>query len=365
MTTQPMPYYPPTPIAIAPNAPTVQQDAQRRGLRRLGNVFGLALIIPQIILTALIVIATMVGGFSAALSGDLSDVTSVIDWMSSPMGGMLFQLTFLFLIFVPSFAIAARKLRPRDHSGNREGKSLLGLYAKPKSTYMAIATFLLAMGLFMLGNFATSFINGWISPAGLPEMGFSMPGGWMGTAVYFLTVAAEPAFVEEFVFRGVMLSHLRKYGDVTALLGSSILFGLMHGNFVQIPFAFVGGLGMGYAVLATNSIWPAVVAHFANNALSCLMDYIPSRWQAEANIMYTFIFLAAGLAGAFMLLRRNPHAFRSTGESKKAKAESAADLPTKKRLSAFLAAPGMIAAIIFYLFEAFMLWLSPILTKLS
>lgn len=92
--------------------------------------------------------------------------------------------------------------------------------------------------------------------------------------VYFLGTAIVPAFTEEFAFRGVMLTPLRKYGDARAVLITSILFALMHGNFVQIPFTFIGGLVFGFAVVYTNSLLPAMLIHALNNGFSVVCDLI-------------------------------------------------------------------------------------------
>ena len=37
---------------------------------------------------------------------------------------------------------------------------------------------------------------------------------------------------------------------------------------VQIPFAFVAGIAIGYVYVATGSIWPGVAIHFINNFTS-------------------------------------------------------------------------------------------------
>ncbi len=95
--------------------------------------------------------------------------------------------------------------------------------------------------------------------------------------VYFVGTAVVPAFTEEFVYRGVIMSNLRKYGDAFAVLATSLLFGLMHGNFVQIPFAFVTGLVLGFATVYTNSMLPAMIIHFLNNGFSVIADVLYSN----------------------------------------------------------------------------------------
>ncbi len=86
-----------------------------------------------------------------------------------------------------------------------------------------------------------------------------------------------PAVIEELAFRGVALQMFRKYGDGFAVLLSAILFGLFHGNMVQIPFAMGLGVVAGYITLITKSLLPAMVLHFCNNAIACLYAYFFSE----------------------------------------------------------------------------------------
>ena len=126
--------------------------------------------------------------------------------------------------------------------------------------------------------------------------------------VYFVSTAVVPAFTEEFVFRGVILSNFRKYGDAFAVLASSLLFGLMHGNFVQIPFAFVIGLVLGFTTVYTNSIFPAMAIHFLNNSFSVIADVLYSNadaWginTAFLDISYNLIIGAIAILAVISLI---------------------------------------------------------------
>ncbi len=94
------------------------------------------------------------------------------------------------------------------------------------------------------------------------------------SVLFFIAVGVVPALGEEFAFRGIILQKLRKYGDGFAILTSALLFGLMHGNLVQIPFTFVTGLALGFITVKSNSIIPAVITHFCINSTSVLVSII-------------------------------------------------------------------------------------------
>ena len=88
----------------------------------------------------------------------------------------------------------------------------------------------------------------------------------------FLYSALFTPVVEEFIFRGAILKSLEPFGKWFALLTSSLLFGLMHSNFAQIPFAIGAGLILGYIAME-YSIWHSIGLHIMNNFV--LGDLLP------------------------------------------------------------------------------------------
>lgn len=126
--------------------------------------------------------------------------------------------------------------------------------------------------------------------------------------VSLLTLAAVPAFVEEFLFRSVILENLRPYGEEGAILASSLLFGLMHGNPGQFLYATVAGLVFGYIYLKTGNIWCGVLTHFVNNASSVLFTLLAERMTADTATAVSFalqnlFFLLAILSFLYLVSR--------------------------------------------------------------
>ena len=124
------------------------------------------------------------------------------------------------------------------------------------------------------------------------------------------TTAVVPAFVEEFLFRGLILSNLLPYGRTTAIFASALLFGVMHQNVEQLFYATVAGLVLGYLYVKTRSIWVCVLLHFVNNFTSVLQTVLAERLgEMTANtvigVMQGVIF-AIGLCSAIYLLLREP-----------------------------------------------------------
>ncbi len=141
----------------------------------------------------------------------------------------------------------------------------------------------------MCANYIAQLFNIDLSIFGLETMYNDMKTGstsFLEHIVYIVSVSIVPAVTEEFVYRGCIMGRLRKFGDGFALFTSALLFGIMHGNFTQAPFAFVVGLAVGWSVIYTNSIFPAMLIHGFNNLFSVIADILYENF--ELNGIETF-----------------------------------------------------------------------------
>ncbi|MCM1989352.1 CPBP family intramembrane glutamic endopeptidase [Oceanirhabdus seepicola] len=106
--------------------------------------------------------------------------------------------------------------------------------------------------------------------------------------------------VEELLFRGVFLEYLRKKSScITAVLISSLFFGLTHFNLHQGVGAFFSGLFLGFIYLKTNSLLPCIFLHMAHNSFVVLITYF-SIYPNE--ISPIIIIISAGLLVISLLL---------------------------------------------------------------
>lgn len=81
-----------------------------------------------------------------------------------------------------------------------------------------------------------------------------------------LLLCVLPAIGEEFIFRGVILGNLLRYGERTAVMVSALLFGLAHWNLAYLPLYTLLGVYLGgLRVRSHNLLWP-ILAHAVNNA---------------------------------------------------------------------------------------------------
>lgn len=79
---------------------------------------------------------------------------------------------------------------------------------------------------------------------------------------------------EEFLFRGVVTTALLRYGTVVGVVGSALIFALMHGLNIIFVTALVVGLIAAELRRRSGSIWPGVMAHVTNNLIGQVLALV-------------------------------------------------------------------------------------------
>lgn len=123
-----------------------------------------------------------------------------------------------------------------------------------------------------------------------------------------MAVALIPAFCEEFLFRGLVLPQLLPYGKTVAVIGSALLFGLMHANPAQMLYATVAGIVLGLVAIESGSIWAGVLIHLFNNLLTVTDEILWNRLQYPTGFylqkLIELTVVACGLVCLALLLCR-------------------------------------------------------------
>lgn len=90
-----------------------------------------------------------------------------------------------------------------------------------------------------------------------------------------LSICLIGPLVEEAIFRGAIERRLLEtnWSPWIAILVSSILFAVAHGNYAQAVTATVIGCFIGWIYYRTRSIWPCFLAHAANNTIAVIAAY--------------------------------------------------------------------------------------------
>ena len=135
----------------------------------------------------------------------------------------------------------------------------------------------------------------------------AMPDSLMATVFYFLALVILPALFEELLVRGLILSSLRSYGSIVAILLSSAIFALMHGSLPQVIQGLFFGAAAAYVVIKLDNIWLACAAHLIVNG-SVFLSLVVLKIYGYAGydraelifaILFAVLFVAAVAAAAF------------------------------------------------------------------
>ena len=169
-----------------------------------------------------------------------------------------------------------------------------------------------------------------------------------------ICTAVIPALVEEFAYRGLVVGILKDHDEMLAIFGSAFLFGMLHGNFAQIPFAFVVGLILGYVRVKTDSMLPGILIHFGNNfyavVITILSEVLPEPYATLVDVAVILVLIVIGFIAANYLVKNYKDFFKI--KSKKTY------LTYKEKLNTFLKTGTVIASIVILTIMSFVLLLA-------
>ncbi len=194
---------------------------------------------------------------------------------------------------------------------NTEQKNSVDIFNLPKSKELFLFSVFTGLLVCSIGDRATAVFSSLVSVTGVdfekPDtLEANTPLGWV---LQLAAYAVIPPLVEEFAMRGVVMQPLRKYGDKFAIVVSAVLFAVLHGNMVQIPFAFIAGLALGYFAIITNSIWTSVAIHCLNNLSATIISiYYTNHSQDDMFFFYVIegSILMLGVAAFILFMRLKP-----------------------------------------------------------
>ena len=145
-----------------------------------------------------------------------------------------------------------------------------------------------------------TYVNSLLFPVSYGDMeifGFDFSKPYM-LVLTFIASAIVPAFAEELLFRGLLVSNLRPYGKSVAVIVSAVAFGLMHQNPLQLLYATAAGIVFGVVYVETESIWCCIALHFANNFISVIQAYCSYIFDEYTASVFSFFFVVlTGILG--------------------------------------------------------------------
>ncbi len=105
--------------------------------------------------------------------------------------------------------------------------------------------------------------------------------------------------LEELVFRYGICGTMARKNAIAALIVSSLVFGIVHGNVIQAAYATVLGLIFGFVYLKTKNIWYPAIMHMAVNSSTVIVSYVEQPW------LYA-VFAAVAIVGIIVFIHKYP-----------------------------------------------------------
>lgn len=292
----------PTYVTYVPYGYTPKTYEEKTGIKKYAVLIGVSLLL----LMGITFFWGVLYYFIMSALGISTAKANII--ISEPAAMQVMQILLSSLMFTVPFILLFK-------ANNQRISDLVPL-KKPLGNKTAI--FFIGLSVCAFANIANSFCGQLFESIGIDynvDYGDN-PRGFFGFLLSLIATAVVPPLVEEFACRGIILGSLRKFGDGFAVLVSAILFGLMHGNFDQMPFAFMVGLALGFIVVKTDSLWIAVAVHAANNFISVAFEYLLAGLPQNAqNLIYSLYLMAAlilGVIGAVLLSDREGFNFKKS-----------------------------------------------------
>ena len=166
----------------------------------------------------------------------------------------------MYLFAFPVFYLLLRRLPTFPLTGERPTWRMLG------------ALFLVSRFFILVG----STVSSWMTTAVGTLLGYELTDTTtelvMQTPVWLLIliVVVIGPIMEEIMYRKLMIDRLAAFGDIPAILFSSVLFGIGHGNLFQFVYAALLGLILGYIYTKTGKLTWCIALHMLTNFLGSI-----------------------------------------------------------------------------------------------
>lgn len=189
---------------------------------------------------------------------------------SSAFDEFLSMLVSFFTTVIPCMIFAKCSRITSDESFGVSGKTVKGLFP------IFFLCQLITITVSLFSNSLYSFIlpDGSAHASGHAVVSVSDGFDIYAFILSLLCVCVFVPIAEEYVFRGVMFSALRRYGLVFGVVASATLFGVAHASPTQSVYAFAFGLVASFMVVVTGNIKTSVLMHSFNNLIIVLEEHL-------------------------------------------------------------------------------------------
>lgn len=214
--------------------------------------------------------------------------------VSGSLSGFLSETVYIFSFVLPT-ALGVYLVML---DGGAEEKSLLSLN-KHSLLLLAPTAFPIVFIIILISSL-TSFLIGLVFGAeNAINLGDNLP-------LALVLHALFPALLEEMLFRYLPMRLYKRDESATMIVISSLFFALVHRDFFVIPYAFIAGALFMIIDIIADSVWPSVILHAFNNALSVLWIFY-SQSVEFVFAFYALLIIFSAVSSIFIIKRREEY----------------------------------------------------------
>lgn len=163
----------------------------------------------------------------------------------------------------------------------------------------------LVIGVSIVAQVLTNLFNNVMRLGGivLSQPKETIPTAMFPFFLYVIGATLVPAILEEFLFHGIILRALRRFGDLIAIAVSTILFTMVQQTLDNMFYSFIMGLSLGYFTLKSGSVFAPAVGNFAIRGLN-LFVVIASYNASTVGMFFLYsIYFVLFAISVFMFCR--------------------------------------------------------------
>lgn len=236
---------------------------ERRELKRSFNKLGVYILINQLLISGVAMAYAFIYMTMAMIKNPYMSENEYDIVFDKLFNSGMYMIVAVIIAFIPILILRRKEFFKYDLKVKSSSINL-------KSIFIWI---IVMLGINILSGYisiAIEIILNLIGYTSMPSMEVLETSTTLSMFLYTCIVAP---FIEEFIYRGAVLRYLENYGTKFAIIASSILFGFMHGNIVQIPSTIL--IGIVFAFVAKKySIKISILLHIINNAFAEVYNYL-------------------------------------------------------------------------------------------
>ncbi len=296
-------------IEMIPETPIDKKDIEKR-VKKSYNAAGAALLIQlgvaTMITSAISGILSFIFTLDVMLNQGIEDPVLVIEMVTEKLTAPLIMLAMTVVSYLAANLFAyfiGNAFTKKNYNAKLFGK----IQMKPLDCILAV---LAVLGIQMVSVLIQTLVINLTGMNGVDETTASLlsfSDNILQNVLMVVYTVIIAAITEELLCRGVVMKSLSPVSPSFALVASSALFGIMHGNFNQMFNGFLLGLVIGYAAIKSKSIFLPIILHMAANGHAMVMGFLEYKLGKSflpIETVYIIVLAAVGVAAAVLLYVR-------------------------------------------------------------